>query len=397
MQSDRKTLFSCNAIEIAKFSQKLKNKPKDTPQHVVELINSTKNHKLRTKFKINKNLGKKPPKDQKFANYQGYAKFMWKKTAEGKNVNAFVLMGGKNEYAKHFSFTNPIIELSSDGNIIRNYEKFQEGDTLFIWQCLDQTKQPFHLSAVVKTRDNEYYSFGFGLISSTLQTNIRVGIDVIDTQILNSIGTATGVLYTPDGMFEGKLLYQTKYKTRKYVNLISSVDLTAEHVANMKSAFDYLNLNDIESSDMKFYPVPQEDGSNMQNMLDELNNELLESKGLADDEAVKESVRAFISEAKQDKNVPCKYVYSASYSIKHQYEYCRFSTGKKKTQNCASFLNKIFAGSIDCGILANLVSVDPKRCTRGHLPIKTCRRTPNPKSRSSSRSSKYKTPPSGPK
>lgn len=133
MQTDSKTLFSCNAIEIAKFSQKFKNKSSDTAQHVSDIINDTKNNKLRTKFKINKNLGANPPKNQKYATYKAYAKFLLKKNAEGKNVNAFVLMGGDTEYATHFSFTKPIIEASKSKDVIRNYEKFQPGDTLFIW------------------------------------------------------------------------------------------------------------------------------------------------------------------------------------------------------------------------------------------------------------------------
>lgn len=238
----------------------------------------------------------------------------------------------------------------------------------------------------MKTHNNEYYSFGFGLRSSTLNTTIRIGIDAIDKTILENIGHAKGILYTPDGMFEEKILYQTQYKDRKYVNLISSVELTAEHVENMKSAFDNLTYDDIESSDMKFVAIPgAKNIVHRQKMVDELNTELLESKGLADDEAVKESVRAFIEEVEQDETIPCKYIYSASYSIQHEYEYCRLSTGKKRTQNCASFLNKIFAGSIDCGLLANFVSVDPKRCARGSLPQKTCRKTPA-KSKSSSQS-----------
>lgn len=367
-------LEECETVEVQNFKYQYDHRQEDTPTIAAEFIKRSpvKNFK---QMKMNK----ASPKTINPSIYPAILKDTIKKD-DGSNLVRIIPLG--NKYVSNFSFTKPIIEMKSDGTIIKHYDKFREGDTLHVWQCLDRTGTPMHLTAVILcAEDNTKYSFGFGLKKSTLLDTITIGIQTIDSMLKENFGKAVGVIYTPDGVFENKILYQVNKPDKTYAKLISSVNITAEHIQNIHDAFDQLSFPaNIENVNLMISPILSPCGAwNLQEYTNELQRELITNIGFGEKGKdliqFKEQVVDYLHRIKNDDTVPCHYIYSISYSITHNYVYCKFSSKNTQTSNCSSFIDRIFRDSINCGVLSNYIAVDPKRCTRGKHPIKSCSKT----------------------
>ena len=283
-------------------------------------------------------------------------------------TNNFVIFG--DESSVEFAFTHPLVEYDQEGQIKRNYKTIAVGDRLLIWQNIDSRGQVAHLTGHIITKDGKHYSLGFGFsgkkeykgVIPTVSTSIK---DFMD----DSLGLAQGVVYTPDNVFEQKLLTQCT-KNGTFVRLISAVDITETHINNLNQAFDMLNT--IEKATLRFTPIAGGETSDKEALIAKLNTMLL--LGMYD-KLYNAEVQEFITYLEQP-DAKYKCIFSIGYSLIFPMMYCRFS-GKKsadKTYNCASFLHNVFSDSINCGNLSYIV-IDPTRCAAGSLSQMRCDNT----------------------
>jgi hypothetical protein len=285
-------------------------------------------------------------------------------------TNNFVLFGDQS--AVEFSFTQPLIEYDKDGVLLHNYNNIKVGDRLLIWQNIDAHGNVAHLTAHIITRDGKHYSVGFGFSGKKTYTG-RLP-NVAGKQFMQeNLGTAPGAIYTPDNVFEQKLLSQCTKARGVFVRLISAVDITQEHLTNMQEAFSRVDFSKPPKPTLRFTIVPDEGSSEEKAGLVQ-KIETMMTLGMYDAQYNRE-----LEEYMEYIRTPgAKYqcIYSLGYSMDFPLEYCKYS-GKRSvahTYNCASFLHHVFADSIDCGILSYVV-IDPNRCRAGPLRQTRCDRS----------------------
>ena len=282
------------------------------------------------------------------------------------SLSSLVLFGDPSNV--YFSFTRPIFELGLTGELQRNYKNIRKGDSLYIWQNLDKTG-PMHLTAHIVTSDGTHYSLGFGFSGKKkFDTNIPLFKEYLD----ENIGEAAGVIYTPDKVFEHKMLDQCK-KPGNYVKLISATSITDEHLKNMNDAFDM--LSEIKSATLFFTPIRTSPSYQKkvirENLIVKLKQMLLFSMF---DKVYNADIEKYIAYLENEENRDFESIYTINYSLDYPVNYCRVSGARHrgKHHNCASFLHQVFSDSIDCGIMSNFV-ISPAKCESGSLPLKKCR------------------------
>lgn len=222
-----------------------------------------------------------------------------------------------------FSFTEGMLGVKSESEYRRNYLDIKAGDRLFIWQTLSKDGPNHIVGHIFLTESQKHLSFGFGYLGESIKPSMikRMTSSIVrGTLYLASVkdidtSTREGVIYTPDYLFEHRILQQLSNQKDKYLNLIASAVLTQNHVDKIKAKFDRIS------------------------------------------QPYKSLLHVLVMRPSWDH-------YYLSYQVKiDDLVYCAYSVGTSKTKtNCAGFLQTLFGDIISCPGFRSHYRPAPEKC-----------------------------------
>ncbi len=358
-------LRNCHLIEIGRYTNKFKSRLSDNKNTLNDI----------NKYKDLANLNIQLNESYNNSKYNAII-----------NDNGILYPIGS-DFGSDFTFTHPIIHINENKEI--TVHKFKKGDKLYVWQTLTPEGIPAHLAAVIVSQDDQKH-YGLGYAYSSRE---EVLTDMKPNFISTSTDKKSGVIYTPDHLFESALLRQVTNPKNKFIKLISLIELTEEHASNINEVFSKFDYSNILYTKLAITPIKHScKADRTYGFLKELTEELVEKNSFPNGDIVNKQISQFKKGGKL--TGVCGFIHNIRYAIRNDSQYCILSSKYTKTYNCASFLYHIFGDSIDCGKILENVYIHPKTCKRGKIPQASCKKSKNTKT-PSEQSERFYTPSDG--
>lgn len=220
----------------------------------------------------------------------------------------------------YFSFTRGLFDYKTEDTFTRNYETIKAGDMLYIWQCIGKEGAD-HLVGHIVTKSKSEFSFGYGYTGKGwMEKKVeKYAAEKIKNKILDIVyyvDSNEGVIYSPDYVFEYKIIMELTKPKFKSINLIASAVLIEKDIILFQDKLRKITSPHESLTDVTIYKVPGLD------------------------------------------------MYYISYFIKlKELMYCAWSVGlDKRYTNCAGFLETLFGDIISCPGFTSKYSPAPEKC-----------------------------------
>jgi hypothetical protein len=302
-----------------------------------------------------------------------------------------------NVYQPFLNFVEPVVFINENGDFEQNYKNITEGDKLYIYAILDQNETPWHLAAVIVTKENKHLSFGMGYLGDYTKSEYLPESKSYFEWLTKRIFKQVAALYTPDYLFINQVMRQLTKPKGQFVKLIASTDLTQDYVRYLYDEFDKLKKEDIRLQ-VDFFELPLAttvvNSAVARGNTTKLRNSIVDEIHLYEKKVKKfkdpKDLELFENQYQLLKNyldklnagiIPVAFLYNLI-TIQDR-TYCKYTNkGTGKSANCTSFLQKIFSGLLNCSLYdskflglgnSDMLVTHPKLCRQSpEVPVSNC-------------------------